>query len=104
MVLIQGMTGRALESIGQPICPVPGAPAVFGLGLRAAPAILKGRIREVMWQLLLRQAALFEKLARCSIWFFGSDLIFPIAVRYVTDMFQSDAHFSAYCGYAAALG
>merc|ERR1719276_445797 len=98
------MTGHALKSIGQPIGPVPGAPALFSFGLQAAPAVLKGRVRETVWQLFLRQAALFEKLARCSIWFFGSDLIFPIAVRYVTDMLQSDAHFSAYCGYAAALG
>ncbi|CAE7474369.1 unnamed protein product, partial [Symbiodinium sp. CCMP2592] len=46
----------------------------------------------------------FERLGRCLLWFFGSDLIAPAGVRYTQDMLQSDEHFRNYCRYALALG
>jgi len=105
MVLIQGTTGEALTCIGQPLCTIPGMPTMMARGLVLAPAVLVGRgYRQAMYSFLLRHGARLESLSRFMLWFFGTDFIFPIGIRYAQDMLHSDSHFTNYCGYAEGLG
>lgn len=105
MILIQGFyPGELLESLAQPICAVPFVPTVLAVGLGAAPAAMRQfGLRRRLHAFISRNTALLEFVGRHVLWFFGTDLIAPIAIRYAQDMLQSDAHFTAYCGYAEAL-
>jgi len=104
MVLIQGTTGQALNCLLQPPCKIPGMPSLLALVIRKIPAMLLrcGRRKALHDQLVKRQGTL-ERLGRCILWIFGSDLMPAGGVRYVQDMVHTDAHFSNYCGYAFAL-
>lgn len=101
MVLIQGTTGDAMKALLQPLCQVPGVPSFLDLTLRHVPSFLP---RSFLHGSLCRNTTSFERLGRCLLWFFGSDLIVPAGVRYTQDMLQSDEHFRNYCRYALALG
>jgi len=105
LVLIQGTTGQALDCILQPPCTIPGVPRLLSAVLRLAPGmLLRGGRRETLHGHMLRHTTALERFGRCTLWFFGSDLIPATAVRYGQDILQTDAHFSTYCGYARALG
>ncbi|CAJ1407957.1 unnamed protein product [Effrenium voratum] len=84
MVLIQGTTGEAMSALLQPLCPMPGVPSLLRLGLRVAPAAMR-RPRPLMEAALRRYRGFFEALGSCVLWFFGSDLIPAVGVRYVAD-------------------
>lgn len=96
MILIQGTTGEAMKALLQPICQIPGVPSLLDLGLRVAPGLLQ-RHRQMMHGLLRRHSHAFQRLARCLLFFFGSDLIAAAGVRYTQDMLQSEEHFLNYC-------
>lgn len=104
-VFIQGLTGEALRSLGQPFCTVPGMPTALSWVLRAVPGLLERRaLRRTLHEAMMRHTPKLEYVASWTLWFFGSDLIFPVAVRYAQDMLHSENHFKNYCGYAVALG
>lgn len=103
MILIQGTVGDLLRCLNQPVCTIPGLPALQAWVLRTAPQLLSGWRREALYSFIVQRAAALERLASCSVWLFGSDFMPAISVRYLQDMVQSDAHFANYCAYAEAL-
>jgi len=105
MVLIQGTTGEALGSISQLPCTIPGMPLLLSSALKVLPRAMNGSgARNLIHTMLVNNTSLMERVSGLVVWLFGSDITAPIAIRYVTDMMQSDEHFANYCGYALALG
>eukprot|EP00933_Yihiella_yeosuensis_P045943 TRINITY_DN41383_c0_g1_i1.p1 TRINITY_DN41383_c0_g1~~TRINITY_DN41383_c0_g1_i1.p1 ORF type:complete len:451 (-),score=86.91 TRINITY_DN41383_c0_g1_i1:344-1696(-) len=104
MVLIQGTTGRALESLMQPAFTIPFVPTILAKSLAWAPCAFSGWRRQKLHALMVKHTELLEFVGRCALWVLGSDLIAPIGVRYVQDMFRSDEHFKNYCSYVEGLG
>lgn len=105
MILIQGFyPGEMLESVGQPLCMVPLVPRMFAYALSGLPTFMRrSGLRQMVYNFMGRHTRALEYVGKHLLWFFGTDLISPVAVRYMQDMMQSDAHFTAYCGYAMAL-
>jgi len=104
MVLIQGTCGQALNYILQVPFTIPGMPSLLGCTLSALPPLLAGEARRGLLRgMMVRHTRLLERLARCTLWFFGSDVVFSTGIRYGQDMLLSDDHFACWCGYAMAL-
>lgn len=105
MVLLQGTSGEAFESVLQPFGTLPGFPTLMAVVLKYGPKVLvKVGFRTTLYSILSNNTALCERISGLVSWVFGTDFMAPILIRYTQDIMRSDSHFINYCKYIEALG